>query len=320
MWRSIIIALALICLVLLGWYAVRKYPGRVESALEARAQTALQAKVPGVIVEASQRDLVLKGAVADEAASRAAEALATDLSGVKSVINRIEIGGGGQPAPIPVPPPEPPIDPPAADAAVAEDDAGGPGPTADAGPSADAAPEPAEVAPSDTNAAAPEVADTAPAAPEVAAADTAPAAAPEVAVADPVPAAPVDPGGALNPAQCKAIIQDMIEGDKRITFKSNTGRLLPEGEDKVKAIYAVLQRCPTATGVIEGYHDDYGDPDRLKMLTRQRAYQVHKMLVDLGMDPERFKYAGLGYRNMRYGRTPDTRLLNQRVEFNITVE
>ncbi len=312
MWRSIIIALALICLVLLGWYAVRKYPGRVESALEARAQTALQAKVPGVIVEASQRDLVLKGAVADEAASRAAEALATDLSGVKSVINRIEIGGGGQPAPIPIPPPEPPIDPPAADAGVAEDDAGGPGPTADAGPSADAAPEPAEVAPADTTAAAPEVAaaDTAPSAPEVAAADTAPTA----------PSAPVDPGGALTAAQCQAIIQDMIEGDKRITFKSNTGRLLPEGEDKVKAIYAVLQRCPTATGVIEGYHDDYGDPDRLKMLTRQRAYQVHKMLVDLGMDPERFKYAGLGYRNMRYGRTPDTRLLNQRVEFNITVE
>ena len=39
----------------------------------------------------------------------------------------------------------------------------------------------------------------------------------------------------------------------------------------------------------------------------------------MGMDEKRFRYIGLGYRNMRY-RKPSERVLNQRIEFNITVE
>ena len=83
MWRSIIIALTLICLVLLGWFAVRKYPGRIEADLQARAQSALGAKggaVEGVIIKASQRDVVLGGRVASEADKQAAAALVADVA------------------------------------------------------------------------------------------------------------------------------------------------------------------------------------------------------------------------------------------------
>jgi len=127
-------------------------------------------------------------------------------------------------------------------------------------------------------------------------------------------------GGALTPAECKSIIDAMIEGDKRIMFRSNTGKLTDEGEATVKAVADVLARCPTATGSIEGYHDDYGDPDKLKELTQIRAFNVHKRLADHGIDKSRFRYIGYGYRNMRYGGKPGMRVLNQRVEINITVE
>jgi len=325
MWRFIIIALTLICLVLLGWYAVRKVPGRVESDIQARAQAALAAKGPGVagvVVKASQRDLVLDGAIPSEGDRQTAVALLADLSGVKSVTDQLAVAGAQPPTPAPPEPPEPEdearvdvIEAPSPDAA---GDA-----TADAG-ATDAAPTPdaqgADV-PGEVTAAA----DAGPEAPEVAATDTAAAAdtaAPEVALVDTAPAAPsaADPGGPLTPKQCDDIIAAAIEGDKRIKFRSNTGRLTDEGEEKVKEIASILARCPSATGVIEGYHDDYGEPDRIKQLSQIRAFNVHKRLGELGIDPKRFKYVGLGYRNMKHHGVPAVRILNQRVEFNITVE
>lgn len=325
MWRFIIIALTLICLVLLGWYAVRKYPGRVEADIQARAQAALAAKGPGVagvIVKASQRDLVLDGTVASAADRKAALALVEDLSGVKSVTDQLAVGDGdAEPTPVPSETPRADvIEAPAADAAgELADDAKADVGSADARAGADVASADAvaEVAAATVDAG-PVVPDTAAA--EVAVADTAAA---EVAVADtaaaPTPTA-ADPGGALTPKQCATIIAAMIEGEKRITFRSNTGRLTDEGDAKVKEVAAVLARCPTATGVIEGYHDDYGEPDRIKQLSQIRAFNVHKRLSDFGVDPNRFKYIGLGYRNMKYHGAPKVRILNQRVEFNITVE
>lgn len=295
MWRSIIIALALICLGLLGWYAARKFPGRIESDLEVAAQKLIDSQSLGsIVVHASQRDIVLQGTVANEAAKDSAQRLVTAMSGVKSVTNQLAVAGGPvvvPPAPGPDPTPEPDTRAEAPDVAAAPDTA-----LAEAGPVDSAAP--------------PELA------PEVVAEAVAEVAAPEVAAPE---VAAADPGGALTPAQCKAMITDMTTGDKRITFKSNTGKLTEEGEAKVVAIAGLLARCPTAKGTIEGYHDDYGDPDKLNELTQIRAFNVHKRLTDLGMDKTRFRYKGLGYRNMRY-RLPKERVLNQRIEFNITVE
>ena len=392
MWRSIIIALALICLVLLGWYAVRKYPGRIEASIQSRAQKVLDQKVPGVIVKVSQRDAVLAGHVATDADKRLAEETVAGLSGVKSVTSQIGLG-----QPVPEASVEAPLaleltstgtivfisgEAPAAvldkitselavgklqpsgethssggtvpalsvargvaavqalqlladgsakldqrglrvvgtapDAATADKvkaivDAvqGTTKLTVKESPSTDVTEAPADAAvadagPADTT----EVAqpDTAI---EVAAADTAPAT-PEVVQPAPVP------GGALSAADCKTQIQALIEGEQRITFQPNTGKLTPEGDAKVQQIVGLLQRCPTAKGRIEGYHDDYGEPDKLKFLTQARAYNVHKRIVELGVDGKRFTYIGLGYRNMRYG--AKQRVLNQRVEFNISVE
>jgi|GEM_PF-2784777 len=401
MWRSIIIALALICLGLLGWYAVRKYPYRIEADIEARAQKALNAKVPGVLVDVPEqtRTAVLAGSVPTEADRAAAEKLVSDISGVKTVMNQITVGT----APVPVPPAPEAMEaifeasftwtgttltltgsvpnalindvsskvrasfpdasferryettegtPPAnasgaitaALYALGQTSEGkaelGPRKLSIQGTVGDAATAAKmrsliegaggsatlTVATGVADVAADAVAGTADAVieavAEVVVVDAGPAeVAPEVAITPEVAIAPgVVPGGALTAAQCKTTIQALIEGDKRITFKPNTGKLSDEGEAKVKEIAVVLARCPTAKGSIEGYHDDMGDPDKLKELTQIRAYNVHKRLTDLGMDKARFRYVGLGYRNMRYGGKAGMRVLNQRVEFNITVE
>jgi len=396
MWRSIIIALALICLGLLGWYAVRKYPYRIEADIEARAQKVLNAKVPGVLVDVPEqtRTAVLAGVVPTEADRTMAEKLVADISGVKNVTNQITIGT--QPVPVPPAPateaifrasldwtgtnltlsgslPSVLIDgvsdkvratyPSASFERKYETTEGAAATRATAvlnaafealaltnegkaelgtkrftltATVADAATE-AKVRSIVDGVGGGELTLTIPSL-GVEATDVAEATAEVVDVAEPVaevmPAVvdagpvevapevvtPVAPGGALTPAQCKTTIQALVEGDKRITFKSNTGKLTEEGEVKVKEIGAVLARCPTAKGTIEGYHDDMGDPDKVKELTQIRAYNVHKRLTDLGMDKTRFRYVGLGYRNMRYGGKPGMRVLNQRVEFNITVE
>lgn len=402
MWRSIIIALALICLGLLGWYAVRKYPYRIEADIEARAQKVLNLKVPGVLVDVPEqtRTAVLAGAVPTEADRAMAEKLVSEISGVKNVTNQITIGT--QPVPVPPAPATEAIFQASLDWTGTNLTLSGSIPNAlvegvsdkvratyaaasferkyetteGASPArASAVMNAALEALALTNEGKAEVgtkrftltATVADAATEakvrsivdgigggeltltipslgVEAADVAEATAevvdvaepqaeviaevaPEVVDAGPVEVAvapevvqPVAPGGALTPAQCKTTIQALIEGDKRITFKSNTGKLTDEGEAKVKEIAAILARCPTAKGTIEGYHDDFGDPDKVKELTQIRAYNVHKRLTDLGMDKTRFRYIGLGYRNMRYGGKPGMRVLNQRVEFNITVE
>jgi outer membrane protein OmpA-like peptidoglycan-associated protein len=298
MWRALIVSLALICLVLLGWYAIKKYPGRIEADIAARAQTAVAARVPGVKVQASQRDLVLSGRVETEEDRSRAQAFVLEVSGVKSVVNQLEVGAA-TPTPAPVPEPTPT---PAADASADTADTAQP----DTQPAPDTALIEAEVAdagPVEADAAAP--ADVA----EVNDAATVETTAADVAA----------PGGTLTASQCKEAIASAVEGDKRIMFQSNTGKLTDEGQARLAEVWAILQRCPEAKGAIEAYHDDFGDPDKVKTLTQIRAYNTHKRLVDMGMDGKRFRYLGLGYRNMRY-RKPGERLLNQRIEFNITVE
>lgn len=382
MWRSIIIALALTCLALLGWYAVQKYPGRIEDGLKARVQQAIAAESSGITVAASQRDIVLTGAVRDEERRKSIRDRVGGMSGVKKVHDRMTVSV----APVQVSPSEREavvmIDVewrggalklsgamPESLIAAAEDKVAAAFPvkglrvgkklTETQGVVSPAARgrvlaalealalgeegtakiragalsldvtirDPA--ARGDVEAvakrvgaellvrvagAAPDGADAGPSGGDPGADTT----------ASKGDAGPAETGaaatGSLTPAQCRDVIAKMVAGNARITFRPNTGRLTPDGEAKVTAIWQVLERCPDAKGVIEGYHDDLGDPDKIRNLTRRRAFSVHKKLRELGMEPGRFKYDGLGYRNMKYGGKPEARALNQRVEFNITVE
>lgn len=329
MWRTLIVSLALICLVLLGWYAVRKFPGRIEADLQDRAQKTMTSRVPNVTVRAYQRDLVLTGVVADEATRSSAERLARELSGVRTVVSQLRVGVPGAPAPTPSPEPAPGPSPeptptdPAPEPTRADGDGGARGegepavpPQPQDPPTEPPTPEEPADEPADKDAAA-AVLDMDTLEPDEPAEPAAPA--PAEPAAPEKPAEPARPDGRLTAAECRDQIKALIEGDNRITFQGATGKFTPEGEAKVLEVWAILQRCPEVRGTIEAYHDDYGDPDRLKTLTQIRAYNTHKKLVDLGMDPKRLRYVGLGYRNMRYGGGAN-RVLNQRVEFNLTVE
>lgn len=306
MWRALIVSLALICLVLLGWYAIKKYPGRIEADLADRAQAELAKRVPGVTVQASQRDLVLSGRVETDDDRIRAERFASEVSGVKLVVSQLEIGAATPPAPTPEPTPEPDVlAAPDVEADATPDVQADVQMVADGNAAADV------TADADTGPSAEVQVDATPDLIDVAAAEVA---------ADTAPTPPQPTAtGALTAAQCKEAIASAVDGDKRVKFQSMTGKLTEEGLAKLSEVWELLKRCPDAKGTIEAYHDDFGDPDKLKTLTQIRAYNTHRRLVEMGMDEKRFRYIGLGYRNMRY-RKPSERVLNQRIEFNITVE
>lgn len=307
MWRNLIMVLALTCLVLLGWYAVQRYPSRIEADLEARVQLALEKRGLSTQVSVTQRDVTLSGQGSAQDIKASKEA-ALEVAGLHSVRDDMKV----------------------AEEAKAEIPAVQ---LVEAKPSEDVVAQ-VEVAPEATDAPAEDTAEAAEAveATDLPAADVGEAkaeadtAAAEVVAADTEKAVEADKGqaipatGALTPAQCKALLAEMFEPPHSIDFRPNTGRLTPEGEAQVAQAWEVLKRCPEAKGVIECHHDNYGDPDRLHQMTHIRAYQVHKTLVSLGMDKSRFSYLGKGFQEMKYGVARETRALNRRVEFNITVE
>jgi outer membrane protein OmpA-like peptidoglycan-associated protein len=414
MWRSTIVALALVCLVLLGWYGATRYPGRIEADIQARAQRAVEGRA-GLIVKASERTLVLQGTVKSEQERLEIERLAADLPGVKEVNSALTVA-----PPAPEAPPssgpkalldleivwsgktielrgslpkalqrdfdahllasfgttgievvrrigQPEGEPPKEGQAQLEDAinalvemssgrariVGGALAISGVVPSSEVEgrvisiaakakaqvsltvrPPGAEIA----DVVDAKVLDTAPAADtlplDVALADAGPT---DVGIADAgqadaattettAPETKVAPStaptgtGPLTLEACRDAVKATIDAEKRITFDTGTARFTPDGLAKVDAVWALLQRCPNAKGVIEGYHDDLGDPDKIKTLTIMRAAAVYKRFTELGMGKGRFRYYGLGYRNMRFGGRPDRRALNQRVEIKLLSE
>jgi outer membrane protein OmpA-like peptidoglycan-associated protein len=156
------------------------------------------------------------------------------------------------------------------------------------------------------------------------AAPPAPVEPPKPAEPPPTAAQPAvsDPGGALDAAQCQALVNQLLEGEQqRFTFtKPTSSRLSEAGLAKAKQVAAVLKRCPTVKGRIEGYHHNQGDPDQIRTLTHKRAFAVHQALVAEGIEAKRFKYLGAGYNFPKHPNTLATRHLNERVEIKLGVD
>lgn len=388
MWRTIIVALALICLGLMGYYAVTKRAVQISAGLAASANAAVAGKVAGVRVEVTQRDARLVGSVGSEASKAEAERVALGVSGVKSVKNDLVVEA---PRPEEVKGPEaPPVKPePPLELKVAWD---GAVVTASGALPVDLekdlgliymtdfpdAPVKDTVAPTATaatrdqviafKAAVKALARTRSGAVSVTAtelhltgvvgstdeeaalkkllADVGGGLVPKVELTVAVPAVVEDEGdagvaeaadavvedvapdagaapsaeGPLTGAQCQAAIAALVEGDKRIAFKPNSGRLTDEDDAKLQVIWGILQRCPDTKGSILAFSDDLGEPDRVRQLTQARAFNVHKRLTELGMDKGRLEYRGMGQREFKYPNQGETRVLNQRIEFRLEVQ
>jgi len=392
MWRLIIVSLAVVCLGLLGYYAVSKQAVQISAGLAVSATKAVQGKVAGVVVAVDQRDARLVGRVSSDALKADAERIVAGLSGIKSVKNELEVAPLEPPRPPehetpPEPPPEtPPAEPPKGPDAPPPSEpeppkapSSGPlhmeitwdgatltakgalpeglkrdigltfvsdfpdatikdelGLTTNAGTPALAAAmktavqalgrlESGKVVVGEEDF---ELTGTAGTAEEEAAVkalvgDQIKTLASTVTLVvhgapPPGPAPePIPESGPLTMALCQTAIERLLEGDQRITFKGPTGRLTDESGPKLDAIWALLQRCPDARGQIVGLHDDMGEPDKVKQLSWIRAFNVHKRLVELGMDKDRFKIVGLGQRDFRYPNKGETRVLNQRIEFRL---
>ena len=338
MLRSLIVLISLTFLVLLGFYGVRVYPDRVDRQLERDARRALQAVSDGFVLSVSERVLTLE--VLPGRDDRLARAVLEPLSGLREIrvsVHTVSPDAALRPTPVAPASPAPAALPnasspsdtaPPTPAGASATDASSPSDDASSPPSDAASPDassPSDIAPpTPADASSPDASspsDTPPATPvDAASPDAAPVAdvGQTVAPASPAPLPPeLDPTRPLTARECQDRIALLIEGPERITFFPRGGRLTPEGDAKVVAIYHVLERCPRAKGIIAGYHDNLGDPDEIRRLTYGRALGVHKRLVELGMTSYRFRAAGYGYQNMRYGVSAATRELNQRVEFLI---
>jgi outer membrane protein OmpA-like peptidoglycan-associated protein len=338
--RSTIAVISLAALGLLAWVGVARVAPAFEADLRARAVEAAGGIGPDLSVEVAGRDLRLTGALPAGVSGEQAIAVLAALPGVGAVADETS------PAP---PPPEP--SPPAAEAAAAiapepEDvapapDDAAPAPEDVAAPEDVVAPEDAEDAedseavgeiepgPTEPAAVAPDA--DGPGEPplnlaalevdEVAAVPAPPVPAPATpAPVTPTPATPSS--GPLDLAKCREAVRVLtLSRADRIGFAApDSAELSADGLAALRRYAAVLARCPTVTGVIEGFHHNIGNPDRIRALTLKRAEAALVALGRLGVDVARFRPKGLGYLHPRYRNNDAERHLNERVEIKIGVK
>jgi outer membrane protein OmpA-like peptidoglycan-associated protein len=345
--RSTIAVISLAALGLLAWVGVARVAPAFEADLRARALAAAGGIGPDLAVEVEGRDVVLSGALPAGVSADQALAVLAALPGAGAIVDRtspaapsperpalpVDAAGRGAvespdvtPAPEDVPPALEDV-PPApeeitAPEEVAEGDAedGQDLVEGDFGPTQPAADGGAPEEPA-LNLAALEVDEAAVAPPPAAAPASQGSGSPAAAPSQPSPAASSG-SGALDLAACREALRSMSASRAdRIGFAApDSTELGPEGLAALKRYAAVLVRCPTVAGVVEGFHHNIGNPDRIRALTLKRAEVALAALGRLGVDVARFRPKGLGYLHPRYRNNDAERHLNERVEIKIGVK
>ncbi len=110
-----------------------------------------------------------------------------------------------------------------------------------------------------------------------------------------------------------------IELSGRIQFDTGLSTLLEASDEILTAIATVLEENPQIVRVaVEGHTDDVGvEADNLR-LSRERALEVARWLVEHGVDERRLEVHGYGPRRPKADNsTPEGRAENRRVEFSI---
>ena len=106
----------------------------------------------------------------------------------------------------------------------------------------------------------------------------------------------------------------------RIFFVTAKWDLLPESNDQLDEVVALLNEYPTMEIEIQGHTDDRGDDDYNYTLSKNRAKSVYKYLINNGgISEDRLKYKGFGERKpVADNGSSEGRQLNRRVEFVVT--
>lgn len=127
-------------------------------------------------------------------------------------------------------------------------------------------------------------------------------------------------GAAGRPAADEALVrlQDKrFEFANPVQFTPASDELTPEGRATVEAVSRVLLGRPELRRVIIGGHvDEPGNTaERAKALSVRRAEAVKRLLMDLGVAPERLRARGFGYAKLLdKSETPEAARRNNRIE------
>jgi general secretion pathway protein A len=104
-----------------------------------------------------------------------------------------------------------------------------------------------------------------------------------------------------------------------INFGHNSNDLSDEDFETLEPIGAFISQHPDTKIIIKGYTDAYGNYMYNKNISKFRANLVKSYFVGRGISPSRIRTFGMGSENpRRSNQTREGRMLNRRVEINIT--
>lgn len=105
----------------------------------------------------------------------------------------------------------------------------------------------------------------------------------------------------------------------RLLFDTNSATLQPSSQEQLKNVAEILKAYPKTKVKIGGYTDNTGDPAANKKLSDQRAANVKKELVGLGISADRLRSEGFGQENaVADNSTEEGRQKNRRIALRVT--
>ena len=101
-----------------------------------------------------------------------------------------------------------------------------------------------------------------------------------------------------------------------IRFDTGKSTLKPESMGVINEIYELMEKYPEMKFSVEGHTDNVGDDSSNMALSADRAEQVMKTLIEMGINGDRLSSKGLGESiPMDDNNNPEGRANNRRVEF-----
>jgi len=105
----------------------------------------------------------------------------------------------------------------------------------------------------------------------------------------------------------------------RLLFETGSATLKPESQEQLKNVAEILKAFPKVEARVGGYTDNVGDPAFNQKLSQQRAENVTKELVGLGIAAPRLTAEGYGQEHpVADNATEEGRALNRRISMRVT--
>lgn len=105
----------------------------------------------------------------------------------------------------------------------------------------------------------------------------------------------------------------------RLNFATGSASILPESEEQLNNIAAVLKAYPNVNVKVGGYTDNTGDPAANRTLSQQRANAVRQALVGKGISANRMVAEGYGSDHaVGDNTTEEGRAQNRRIALRVT--